>query len=379
MMPIIRSGETRMDPSLIPPNLNTSPGPEYADERRLFQGIPGIERAPGGRLWALWYGGGPGEGDENYVALVTSADDGATWSDLRLVIDPPAPVRAFDPCLWLDPAGRLWLFWAQSYHLWDGRAGVWAITTDQPDSDRPAWSAPRRLAHGIALNKPTVLSTGEWLLPVSLWERPAVDFPERQFRCDLSAQTGAHAFVSADRGTTWSRRGTAIVPDRIFDEHMIVERNDGSLWMLVRNQRGIGESSSADRGATWSPGRQSGIPHVNSRFFVRRLLSGNLLLVRHDPPEGKERSHLTAYLSADDGATWSVGLLLDERRGGSYPDGVQAPDGRIYIVYDYNRKTDRQILMAVITEEDIAREQCSPEARLRVQINQATGVYPESP
>ena len=368
-----------MDPSLIAPEVNTSPGPEYADERRLFQGIPGIERAPGGRLWALWYGGGPGEGDQNYVPLVTSADDGATWSDLRLVIDPPAPVRAFDPCLWLDPTGRLWLFWAQSYHLWDGRAGVWAIATDQPDSDRPTWSAPRRLAHGIALNKPTVLSTGEWLLPVSHWERPAVDFPESQYRCDLSSATGAHAFVSTDQGATWTQRGSAIVPDRIFDEHMIVERRDGSLWMLVRNQHGIGESFSADRGKTWSPGRQSAIPHVNSRFFIRRLLSGNLLLVRHSPREGKERSHLTAYLSGDDGATWSNGLLLDERRGVSYPDGVQAPDGRLYIIYDYNRKTDRQILMAVVTEAEIAQGQCSAAARLHVQVNQATGVYPDSP
>jgi hypothetical protein len=27
------------------------------------------------------------------------------------VIDPSGPVRAYDPCLWHDPRGRLCLFW----------------------------------------------------------------------------------------------------------------------------------------------------------------------------------------------------------------------------------------------------------------------------
>jgi hypothetical protein len=32
--------------------------------RRIVQGIPGIERAPNGRLWALCYAGGPAEPSE---------------------------------------------------------------------------------------------------------------------------------------------------------------------------------------------------------------------------------------------------------------------------------------------------------------------------
>ncbi len=34
---------------------------------------------------------------------------------------------------------------------------------------------------------------------------------------------------------------------------MVVERKDGSLWMLLRTSYGIGQSVSADGGATWSP------------------------------------------------------------------------------------------------------------------------------
>jgi len=40
------------DPALIPPRINMHPGPEYADNVRMFQGIPTLEHAPNGRLWA---------------------------------------------------------------------------------------------------------------------------------------------------------------------------------------------------------------------------------------------------------------------------------------------------------------------------------------
>lgn len=130
-----RPGGAAEDPALVPPVLNSAPGAKYADGTRIFQGIPGIERAANGRLWATWYAGGPdepGEGPGNYVVLVSSDDDGKSWSTPQLVIDPAGPVRAYDPCLWIDPTGRLWLFWAQSFGWWDGRSGVWAVTTDRP-------------------------------------------------------------------------------------------------------------------------------------------------------------------------------------------------------------------------------------------------------
>jgi hypothetical protein len=47
------------------------------------------------------------------------------------------------------------------------------------------------------------------------------------------------------------------------------------------------------------------------------------------------------------------GLLLDERKGVSYRDGAQEPAGVIRMVYDCNRRPDRQILMARFTEKDV--------------------------
>ncbi len=88
---------------------------------------------------------------------------------------------------------------------------------------------------------------------------------------------------------------------------------------------------------------------------------------------------LSAWLSEDDGTTWNGGLILDERKGISYPDGFQAPDGRIYISYDRNRATDGEILLARFTEEDIAaKEVRGSKSKLQMLISRPLGVKPAS-
>jgi Neuraminidase (sialidase) len=76
------------DRALIAPTIHFSPGPEYSSASRAWQGIPTIECARNGRLWAAWYSGGAGEGPENYVVLETRDDGGATWSSPQLVDQP---------------------------------------------------------------------------------------------------------------------------------------------------------------------------------------------------------------------------------------------------------------------------------------------------
>ena len=351
--------------SLRPPEHVGRPKPEHAVTNRAFSGIPSLAIGPKGRMWATWYAGvTPGEDLNNYVVLSTSGDDGTTWSEV-LIVDPDAggPVRCFDPELWVSPDGRLFLFWAQMEKgRRDAELGVWCIETSEPDTAEPTWSPPRRIGDGVMMCKPLVLSSGEWVLPISRWRDH-----------DESAQV----IVSADSGRSWTRRGGCNVPKdvRQFDEHMVVERRDGSLWLLARTTYGIGESVSTDRGATWPELKPSGILHTPSRFFIRRLDSGNLLLVKHGPLDSRtSRSHLTAYLSKDDGQTWIGGLMLDERLGVSYPDGQQSPDGLIRIIYDYNRVSDRTILMATFREEDVAAgKDVGGAVKLRQLVIKATG------
>ena len=357
-------------PSLRVPQHLGPPRADQAATNRAFTGIPSMAVAPNGRLWASWYAGvTPGEDLNNYVVLSTSSDNGATWQEV-LTVDPDAggPVRAFDPELWVSPDGRLFVFWAQAVGY--NKPGLWSVETSKPDAAQPTWTQPRRISDGVMMCKPLLLSSGEWGLPISQWG-------EKGFSVgDNSAQF----VVSTDAGKTWNLRGSCNVPKdaREADEHLFVERKDGSIWLLVRTKYGIGESVSTDRGKTWPDLKPSAIQHPTSRFFVSRLVSGNLLLVKHGPLDKRTgRSHLTAYVSKDDGKTWGGGLLLDERTGVAYPDGQQTPDGLIRIVYDYHRTTDRNILMATFREEDIAAgKDVSGAVKLRQLVSKGTGTVP---
>lgn len=362
------------DLALIPPHLNTSPLPQYDYDQLDYGMTIGIERTRGGRLWAAWVAGE--DGPKAFFVIASSDDDGKSWSKPRLVIDSqsknlPMYRSVLVGNLWTDPKGRLWIFFNQSMMQFDGRSGVWAAVCENPDAEQPEWSAPRRIWHGFTLNKPTILSTGEWLLPVSL--NPSGFGPfEGAFR-ELDFMRGANLFISRDEGATWNRYGHVLFPNATWDEHMTVEKKDGTLWMLARTTQGLMQSVSKDRGRTWeAPTEPKDIRHPVARFHIRRLASGKILLIKHgetiNTHEG--RSKITAWLSSDEGESWQGGLMLDERTGISYPDGFQAPDGFIYISYDRNRSTDGEILFAKFTEEDIlAKSLVHPQSRLKNLIS----------
>ncbi|MFA7173161.1 MAG: sialidase family protein [Kiritimatiellia bacterium] len=352
---------------LAPPQHVAPPLAQHSVTNRAFQGISSMAVSPSGRLWALWYAGvTPDEDYNNYVTVATSGDNGKTWKEV-LVVDPDGKgvVRAFDPEIWMAPDGKLRLFWAQTIGHTSTIAGVWMMTANAPEVESAQWQPPKRITNGVMMCKPLVLSSGEWALPVSTWKET-----------DFSAKM----VVSSDNGKSWNIRGACNIPDKdqTFDEHMIVERQDGSLWLLARTNYGIGESVSIDCGKTWTELKPSAIAHPSARFFISRLASGNLLLVKHGPIDKKtKRSHLTAYVSKDDGRSWGGGLLLDERPGVSYPDGQQTADGTIYITYDYKRTTDRTIFFATFREEDAAAgKPVSQAVRLRQIISKGSGGVP---
>ena len=380
------------DLALQPPQLITEFGPTHVKSSRGAQGVPAIERTAKGRLWASWYTGKGKRGVESsssYVVLATSVDEGQSWKE-TLALQAPRLCHTYDPCLWIDPTGRLWFFWAKSAGLQEGRMGVWAMITSNADAEQPQWAEPRRIANGVMLNKPTVLKNGDWLLPVGLWRDntnvPNITFDnseilpytKQMLEHDLGDERGSNIYRSNDQGKTFERIGQLRMPNTRVDEHMVVERSNGKLWMLIRNTGGMAQSISSDGGRTWDAGSLyiAGRTAANKRFFIRRLQSGALLMVRNNSPDG-QRSHLTAFVSDDDGLTWNGGLLLDERES-SYPDGVQGSDGTLYIIYDHQRYTlNREgregvgaVLMATFREEDVrAGKAESDKSRLRVTIS----------
>lgn len=350
------------------PFIDDSPAEKYLKAGQDYGMTIGIAFTPGGRIWNCVVGGG--DNAKAYFVMNWSDDGGRTWTDNKYVIDPhdeshPLKRRTLVGNLWTDPRGRLWLFYDQGMTYFDGCSSNWCSVCENPDAEHPVWSTPRYIGFGCSLQRPVVMSTGEWVLPVSLWDREYCDknrekewvhSPLCEAHHDLDSLRGPHCFVSEDEGMTWEDRGfLPPLPTSNFDEQQYVELPDGRWWMTARTRRcGIMQSFSSDRGRTWTP-IVEWQHHINSRHNLLRLASGRLLLIRHGlvDQRTKGRSHLYAFLSDDDGQTWKGGLLLDERNGVAYPCAVQTADGRILVSYDYRRSTQGEIYMAEFTEDEV--------------------------
>lgn len=351
---------------------------------RSWQGAaPGIARTPKGRLFACLFSGGENEPQvENYVIFSYSDDDGETWIDPFMVVcHPDEHTRVFDPSLQVDPLGRLWLNWNQQYPMPDGRDfpyGWWRIRVDNPDAPIEQVKAqinaqtPQRITGGIRINKFIVLDNGEWMQPMALSGGPYIKY-----------------MVSSDQGDTWEMRGTVQKNTIGVYEPTVVQKKDGTLWSLIRlgvaqsalgPAGGVGQSFSSDGGESWSTVEEA-LPRpligASARLYFGRLKSGALLFITNDS-ETIRRVNLTAYLSYDDGETWPYSLVLDDRvgvggsiiDGPSYPDCVQADDGRIYAVWDFGRYDEKEMRMSVFTEEDVkAGRMVSAEARDKVVVS----------
>lgn len=337
---------------------------QYGEKYRIWQGIPGVAVTEKGRMFFSFYSGGTNEEVGNY-ALIVRSDDGEHFED-PVLVSYVEEKRCFDPVLWIDPCGRLWFTWSVM-----PRGGLYGTICSNPDAEELTWSEEFFIGHDVMMNKPIALSSGDWLFPVAVWDRERMKINiQPPYYESTESQTGSFVYRTSDQGKSFEKLGAADVENRQFDEHMVLERKDGSLAMYVRTWYGIGVSCSYDNGMTWSEGKDTGLGGPGSRFHICRLHSGRVLLINHccSPEEAekksKERKNLAAFLSEDDGETWKYRLMLDERSSVSYPDAMEAKDGFLYITYDRERgcalhsfeevkKQAREILYAKITEEDI--------------------------
>lgn len=177
---------------------------------RLWQGIPSIEVTRGGRIFSAFYSGGTKEEIGNFCLLISS-DDGVTFSEpIAVAFD--KDYRCYDPCLWIDPLGRLWFIWACAPDH-----AVYAVICDDPDADELVWGDEFKIGCDVMMNKPTVLSSGEWLFPIAIWSRSVVH-PGGIISPVADEERLAYAYCTSDEGKSFTRLGGVSIPQRSYDE-----------------------------------------------------------------------------------------------------------------------------------------------------------------
>lgn len=360
-------------------NIIVDPNGAYGKNARKWQGVPTIEKT-GKRLWAGWFTGGKYEPDlDNYAVIAYSDDDGKTWVEPYMAIQCPSDSgeRVFDPQLWKDNKGRLWLFWCQDTYAEDavrsdfdtpgeelnrgyfGDLRQWAMRCDNPQADQPEWTEPVCMWTGFTKNNVEILADGRWIVS-------AYDKEDGTKREDFLFKT--KFLYSDDDGETFYESKGIVGNANGFCEPMTIQLKDGTLWCLIRTMKGyLDETYSYDGGRTWTQIRQTDIANPSTRFFVRRLKSGELLLVNTPIAQIGNRTGLVASLSEDEGKTWLCNLSIDNRRSTTYPDVALDDEGYIYIIYDCQRDNrqekdkenplkshaQKQICFAKITADDI--------------------------
>ncbi|MFX0103099.1 MAG: exo-alpha-sialidase [Candidatus Hodarchaeota archaeon] len=255
---------------------------------------------------------------------------------------------AGNPVVWIAPdTGRLWLFYVISI-------GGWSVCNPRctySDDRGKTWSKSKALYWFISrgTKNPPVLKEKEpgkgwYVLPAYI-----------EFRDYFGV-----FYVSEDQGKKWTEYGRVKIPDdeipegkkwgRLVEQPTVVEREDGSLWALMRTERPIGkmyQTESFDGGLTWSPAKPYFLPNPGGGFLMRRLQSGNLGIIYNHAPvppdHGLERNPLSVAISEDEGKTWKYRRNIMEAQGdqvhqriGQYPTMMQGADGTIHATWSFS-------------------------------------------
>ena len=150
-----------------------------------------------------------------------------------------------------------------------------------------------------------------------------------------SATTVADNFViySDDNGYTWQ------VSDRAFvggNEAKLIEREDGSVLMSVRQHGPRGYNISTDGGHSW--GKQSFWPEMSVTSCNGELLryrAGDKSVLLHSINNSMKREDVSLFVSYDEGRTWQNPILLCP--GPSvYSSMTILPDGSIGMYVELN-------------------------------------------
>jgi predicted neuraminidase len=284
------------------------------------------------------------KGSDHWTAPSMVADGVVAGSDGRSQRYPTWNPVLFQPRAVVSQSGAanqhppLMLF----YKVGPKPAAWWGMLTTSSDGGK-TWSTPHKLGDdliGPAKNKPIQLADGSIL-------------------AGSSTENGGwhvHMERSTDGGKSWKVTGPLndIAQFRAIQPTLLTYPGS-KIQALCRTQNDvIAQTWSSDGGLTWSAMQKTELPNNNSGLDAVTLSDGRQLLVynhttRNQPNAGdKGRGILNVALSSD-GQHWQAVLVLDKTtepgKQVSYPSVIQTADGLVHIVYTWNRKRIKHVVL----------------------------------
>ena len=341
-----------------------------------------IVETPDGDLLVCWFhGSGERTADDVKIEGARLKKGAASWSQRFTMADTPGYPDT-NCCMFIDPRQRLWLLWPTILaNEWHTALMKYRISSSYGGDDRgdgpPQWEASEVLhvTPGPEFEETVtkvlaVVEAGIEVAPGPV--RPLIrtyiadarkHAGDKLFR-RLGWMTRAHPFVLEDKrlivplysdgfsfslmaftddwGATWKTSPPLVGAGNI--QPSIVKRKDGSLYTLMRDNgpppKRLLESSSRDRGETWSPVADSALPNPGSGAEIIGLRNGHWALIYNDTEQG--RHSLAIAISDDEGKTWKWKRHLEREAPGRdagrfhYPSIIQARDGTLHASYSHH-------------------------------------------
>ena len=290
---------------------------------------------------AAWFGGTK-EKNKDVGIWVSRKEDGS-WSTPIEVIngvqEDGTRYPCWNPVLFKPKNQPLHLFYkvGPSPQEW---WGMYMVSED----DGKTWGEPVALPEGILgpiKNQPIQLEDGTILSPSSNETKSGI--------------WTIHIETSKDHGKSWSKTEALNDPKEFGAiQPVILNYGNGKLQLLSRTKNDVvSQNWSTDGGERWSEMTKTSLPNPNSGIDGVTLKDGRQLLV-YNPTQKNwgNRVPLSIALSTD-GVSWKRVLDLEplreitdkEGEEYSYPTVIQAADGLVHIVYTWNRKTVKYVVL----------------------------------
>ena len=267
--------------------------------------------------------------DVQQTTVRLSADNGYSWNEEETLFKLPK-----EPGGWggvealVDSYGEVHIFFLNDAHTGVIRTGeaervsmsqrrldIWHVKSTD---GRKNWQPPKCIWQGYtgALNSVIQLKNGRILLPFSYlttrtWGNRGEGLDAFTFRGKFNCTL----VYSDDRGETWHLSPAELrvaTPDIVSSygavEPVVLELNDGRVWMLIRTQLGRFYESFSKDGAVWSDPQPTRLLSSDSPAGLVRLRDGRIVLFWNNclrfPYAHGGRHVLHAAISEDEGRTW---------------------------------------------------------------------------
>ena len=293
------------------------------------------------QLMAAWFGG-KYEGAKD-VGIYFSVYKDKKWSVPQNLIRPAIvkgdTLPCWNPVLFKSKSENLYLFYkvGKNPREWFG-----AMITSKDNG--ATWSTPKYLPEGMLgpiKNKPVEVVPG-----VILCGSSTESTETNQWRVHVETYTEAT--------DSWEK--TAVADQKQFDviQPTFLVHSNAIIQMLSRSKHNkIITSWSRDNGRNWAETDSLNVVNSNSGIDALTLSKKSFLLVNNPLPQGKDwfngRNILDVEYSAN-GISWKKLFDLENQKEGefSYPAIIRTSDGKIHVLYTYNRKYIKHVAFDVI-------------------------------